>query len=313
MESKLVLLGFVAISCIAGVLLEMKENRNGVSVAFDLILGYGIYTVLAYIKIRRFLIISCLSIAGILSILCAFLIMCRRIRNKRHVGHILRRRAAYAASVTQIIMGIGLALIMAVSGVNIFFGSGIMKSGVSAVSQVNVGNQSLADNMETVALLQDDAWKTLTVRERLDVLQTVANIEQRYLGLPNELNVGAANLRDSVLGYYSDTTHEIIIDMDSLLYDSSWEVLDTVCHEAYHSYQYRMVEALSSADKSIKNLKLFRKANSYEGELGNYADGEEDFCSYYYQDYENDARDYAADAVDDFYRRINENFLEKRK
>ena len=99
-------------------------------------------------------------------------------------------------------------------------------------------------------MLQEDEWEKLSAQERLDVLQAVANIEQRYLGLPNELNVGVANLDADILGYYTDKTHEIIVSADSLLYDSPWEVLDTICHEAYHSYQYRLVEALNGADET---------------------------------------------------------------
>lgn len=188
-----------------------------------------------------------------------------------------------------------------------------MKSRVSAATQANVSEQSLSNNMETIARLREDAWGSLTVQERLDVLQTVANIEQRYLGLPNELNIGAANLDDGILGYYADQTHEIVLDMDSLLHGTSEEMLDTVCHEAYHSYQYRMADAFNEADESSKNLKMFRKANSYAREFENYVNGEKDFCGYYDQDCESDARDYAEDAVEDYCRRINEYLLENEK
>ena len=75
------------------------------------------------------------------------------------------------------------------------------------------------------------------------------------------------------MGYYSDNTHEIVIDMDSLLNDLSWEVLDTVCHEAYHSYQHRIVDAFNNADGNSKNLKMFRKASSYASEFNNYISG----------------------------------------
>lgn len=205
---------------------------------------------------------------------------------------------------------IGLALIMILSGVNILFGSTIMKSTVNTATQTNLSEQSLANNIEIIALLQDDTWCSLSAQERLNVLQTVANVEQRYLGLSNELNVGAANLREGVMGYYSDNTHEIVIDIDSLLNDSSWEVLDTVCHEAYHSYQHRMVDAFNDADENSKSLKIFHKASYYANEFNNYISGDEDFCGYYYQDCESDARDYAEDAVYDYYWRINEYLLE---
>lgn len=153
--------------------------------------------------------------------------------------------------------------------------------------------------------MQDKYWEALTVQERLDVLQTVANIEQRYLGLPIELNVGAANLNAGNLGYYSDETHEIVINMDGLLFDSSLEVLDTVCHESFHSYQYCMIEALNCLDERIGNLRIFQKAHVYAYEFENYINGETDLYNYYYQNCKSDARDYAEEAVHEYYNRIN--------
>lgn len=311
MESKLILLGIIAMFFVVGSIIAIKDNRNGVSVFFNLVSGYGSYTVLTYYQIRRSLIINCLLIAGILSVIYSVLVMGKKIKNRKHISRILRRRVLRATSMTQKLMGVGLTLIMVVSGISILFGSTIMKSRVSPATQANINEQSLSNHMETIALLQEDSWSLLTVQERLDVLQTVANVEQRYLGLPNELNVGAANLNEDVLGYYSDKTHEIVISMDSLICDSPWEVLDTVCHEAYHSYQHRMVEALHEADENSKNLRLFRRANSYASEFNSYISGEEDFCIYYFQDCESDAREYAEGAVCDYYLRINEHLIEK--
>ena len=312
-ESKLILLGIMTVFCIAGSIMEIKDNRNGVSVFFNLVSGYGIYTVLTYYQISRLFIMICLLITGILSVIYSVLIIGRKIKNRKHIGRIICRRVIRATSMTQKLMGVGFALIMVVSGINILFGSSIMKSGVHPATQKNISEQSLSNHMETIALLQEDSWSMLTIQTRLDVLQTVANVEQRYLGLPNELNVGAANLNEGVLGYYSDKTHEIVISMDSLIYDSPWEVLDTVCHEAYHSYQHRVVEVLHGADEYNKNLRLFRRANSYASEFNNYISGAEDFCSYYYQDCESDAREYAEGAVADYYLRINEYLVEKRE
>lgn len=144
--------------------------------------------------------------------------------------------------------------------------------GRTAGHKNNLSEQTIANNMDTILLLQEDEWEKLSAQERLDVLQAVANIEQRYLGLPNELNVGVANLDADILGYYTDKTHEIIVSADSLLYDSPWEVLDTICHEAYHSYQYRLVEALNGADENSKNLRIFRKAYTYADEFTSYKD-----------------------------------------
>lgn len=285
--------------------MKIKDNRNGTSIFVNLVAGYGLYTVLTYFQIRKRFIIVCLLFAVILSVICSCLVM-----NRKCFGTYPRKRVVCVLSISQKMIGIGLAFIMAVSGINILFGSTIMKSKTTPLIQTNTDGQSLSDNIETVSLLREDTWKLLTVQERLDVLQIVADVEQRYLGLPNELNVGAANLSKNTLGYYSDKTHEIVISLDSLLLESPQNVLDTVCHEAYHCYQHRMVEVLNNIDEHNKNLKMLRKANSYALEFKNYNNGEEDFCSYYYQECESDARDYAEDAVCDYYRRIDEYLTE---
>lgn len=54
----------------------------------------------------------------------------------------------------------------------------------------------------------------------------------------------------------------------------------------------------------MKRLQIYKSAVKYREEFCNYSDGNYDFCSYYYRDCEMDARDYAEDAVDDYYRRI---------
>lgn len=107
--------------------------------------------------------------------------------------------------------------------------------------------------------MQEDKWETLTTKQRIDALQTVANIEAHYLGLLNELNVGASNLREFALGCYSDKTHTISIDIEHLENDPVYEVLDTCCHEAYHSYQHRLVDVYNTTDTSSKCLRLYKK------------------------------------------------------
>lgn len=67
--------------------------------------------------------------------------------------------------------------------------------------------------------------------------------------------------------------------------------------KAYHSYQHRLVNAYNTADENFKELRIYRAAAQYGQEFNNYTGGEYDFCSYYYQYCETDARDYAEDAV----------------
>ena len=92
------------------------------------------------------------------------------------------------------------------------------------------------------------------------MLQTVANIEANRLGLPNELNVGGSNLSDGTLGSYDDRMHAIHINLELLETGSPDEALRSCCHEVYHSYQYRLVEAREAAGEELAGLRLFRSA-----------------------------------------------------
>ena len=92
--------------------------------------------------------------------------------------------------------------------------------------------------------------------------------------------------------------------MSSYKYDpKSLKAEEFINHE-------EILETLSYADENSKNLRIFRKAYTYADEFTSYKDGSTDFCGYYTQDCENDARDYAEDAVSDYYWRIMDHLEE---
>ena len=89
------------------------------------------------------------------------------------------------------------------------------------------------------------------------MLQAVANIECRYLGISHELNVVAKDMeQDTILGSYSDRTHTISVSVKSLMYDNPYELVDTICHEAY---QHCLVDMYNTCDEQYRDLKLYRR------------------------------------------------------
>ena len=166
--------------------------------------------------------------------------------------------------------------------------------------------ETIADNIETLCLLRQDSWEDMSVQERLDVLQVVANIEASYLGLPHELNVFASAMSSDTAGYYYDPTHSIHINLDLISYTAPHEILHTLTHEAYHAYEHRLAELYLAADASHQNLLLFRNVKEYPDEFSNYNDGDEDIWGYATQQVEIDADDYADSAVMDYYTSIND-------
>lgn len=307
-DSRIFLCFLIVLFSSIGIFMERKRRRNGNNVLVNLIFAYGIYTILTYYKIRTKIIFGILGICCILIVLSTVLIMTHKVKNKWQYKKIIYRRLNRSFTNSQVIIAIGLFIINFVFGFKIYTTGAILQSSITPTTQVDNDDQTVENNIDTVLLLQEEIWKDLTIQERLDVLQTIANIEANYLGIPNELNVKTADL-DDILGCYLDTTHEITIDTNTLLNESSWDVLYVLCHEAYHSYEHRLVDIYYQADDPAKQLRIFRTAILYANEFNNYENGKKDYYAYSNQRCEEDANDYAEASVEDYRDRIDKYIL----
>ncbi len=306
-NSRIVLVLTVTLSIIILTFLQLKRNRNSLAIAADLTAGYGLYTIAAYHDKYPGLIFVTFTASLVLSLFYFILIMFRRIQAEKHKNVIIRFRLKNTLTGCRNILCAGFAVMMLLAGLNSFFLiSPQGKKDAGAENKVPE-EQTIAANMETLILLSDENWNALNEEEKLQVLQTIANIERHYLGLPHELTVRVSDTEeDKLCGYYYDRTHEITINRTHLMADPSYALVDTIAHEAYHALQHRMVEAYEEADEEAKNLILFYDASVYSEELRNYKNGSEDFRDYYSQKCEEDARNYAKTATEEYFRRISE-------
>lgn len=305
-KSKMILWLMILAFSIIGICLRSKKNRNDSGVMVDLLIPYGLYTVITYIRVKKQMIVIVLGIVIILFVMYAFLVLGQKIKNRRYYKRVILRRVKRVVLAAQTMSAIGFAVIIFSFGMNLFFHSTVIKPSVETANYNTADEYTVSNYIDTVLWLQEELWKDLSAQEKMDVLQTIANIEQRYLGISNELNVGTANLKENLLAYYNDNTHEIVISMNYLLSESPQKVLNSLCHEVYHSYQHRVVDAYNHADEKNKSLRIFGNANAYAKEFADYVDGSEDFTTYYGQNCERDARNYAEYAVHDYYKRIEE-------
>ena len=311
-QSRTILIAMIVTMTITGIIINIRRNRNGMSVFANVVLPFGVYTALAYMSVNRPLFVTVFILAGSISALFAVAIMCRRISSKKTWLVIVKRIKRVIVQI-QHLFAIGLFATMLLLGVGAFFGSSLLQPEVITTTYEEVEEQTINNNIDSVLMLQEELWVDLSVPERLNILQTVANIERRYLGIPHELNVGVANLGEYTLGCYDDRKHQIIVSLDSLINDPAEEVLNTVCHESYHAYQHCIVSVLENADEESKNLRLFRDARNYAEEFCDYKSGGNGFFDYYYQECEMDAREYAEEAVFDYYKRIGEYLFENKQ
>lgn len=270
-----------------------------------LLLSFGFYTILVYWKYlkQRFTILLIVSL--VIASIYACLVMCRKIRNKKNKIIILRRRmyqcVVSTTSIVAVTMGV-IMLPMLISGM--FEGKTIVGSGIPVASKTKGESQTIAANIKELEMIRPNKWEKLSVQDKLDILQIIANIERDYLGLSHELRVKAANLDEVVLGCYDDRKHLIQINIDSLIEEDVDEIINTVCHEAYHAYQFSLCESYRKADDASKKLRIYKDVPEYIDNFRDYKEGTD--CGYYEQLVEVKAREYGEDGAEEYLERVYE-------
>lgn len=310
-QSYLLLWAMTVVFAVLGFFVFLRNMPTGIAILSSLTLPLGIYTVITYFKSFKSAVLIAALITLLLTASYIIFIIVRRIRVTGHPLTLKKRHIRKFLTAFQLLSTVSLLVIMLIPALNVLLYNDVRHASVPAIKGTDSREQTISANIDTILLLQDDEWKGLTTQQKLDVLQTVANIEAHYLGLPNELNVSAVVFDDGIHGAYIDSTRRICVNIECLENDTGFELLSTCCHEAFHSYQHRLVDAYNTADNDYKALRIYHEAISYEQEFSDYNDGSTDYISYFGQKCEIDARNYAQDAVFDYNERIAEYLFDR--
>lgn len=201
-----------------------------------------------------------------------------------------------------------------VLGWNGYFGTGFVTSSgeAEALHQDIKDEDTMEANMNTVLKLQPAAWEDLNTHERIDVLQTVCNIETHYLGLNDPVTVQGDNLSPYTLGAYADAQKLIRINLDHIENDPVEKVLSILLHEIHHSYEHRLADVFDNILPEYRDLRLFKDAVHYSQEVDDYINPREDYYGYMTQRLEMDSEKYAELGVQEYYARI-ERWIEENE
>lgn len=304
-QSRLLLSGMMVGCILLGAFVLFRRRRTDWTALVCLLLPCGFYTMLTYRTVLGRLPAAVFAAAGLLTAGNALHVLTGKIRSADR-RRVLHNRLYHCCCAAHSFLAAGMAVILLTLIGRAMFGTALVQPSVEA--QTGIAEQVTQGNTDILLRLQPGEWQELEVKEKLDVLQTVANIEANRLGLPNELNVGGSNLSDGTLGSYDDRMHAIHINLELLETGSPDEALRSCCHEVYHSYQYRLVEAREAAGEELAGLRLFRSAAEYAEEFADYESGGsgEEFYAYYAQHCEEDARAYAEEAVQRYDQMLEE-------
>lgn len=288
----------------------LRHWKNGWTSTACFVLPFGVYTIMTY-SATFLLPIQALAVAaGAVSVVYAAALFAQKVKftEKRARKKVYKNRFSRCVYTVFCIIAAAMLTLMVGIGWNKYFGTAILSSSVETAgfdveSKVE---DTLASNMDTVLKLQPSVWDELSTKQRLNVLQTVANIESHYLGLHDGVTVQADILPEHTLGIYSDKYRLVRINLTHLESDPVEEVLDTLLHEVHHSYTNRLADVYDAVPSEYQDLRLLRDASHYSDESSNYVDPREDYYGYISQHVEMDSETYAAYGVQEYYARISE-------
>ena len=288
--SEIVFYALFVILLIIGIVMTAKRYRNSINSYLNPILPLGIYTCISYINDMKAIIIilSALSAASIILFVVLYA------RNK----HIPTNRIS-KNRILQIFIGskniISIASILLIVPMVlkvILFNSLFTPDQASADPRTE--QWEISDNYQELKLLADDnQWEAASNKERLNSLQTMANISASSLGIPHELKVSIGSAKPNVLAHYREQYYSITFNSDMIDDITASEALRAILHECYHAYQYCLVDLLKDADEKYYNISDVQKALKYKAEFSSYEDGATDYDSYADQWCEYYANDYA--------------------
>ena len=169
---------------------------------------------------------------------------------------------------------------------------------------VTADKDTIAANIDNVLKLQPHIWEELSTLERLNLLQTVCNIEVHYLRIVAPITIQVTNLLEHTRSAYQANNYLVLINLNHLENDPVEDVLDTVLHEVHHCYKHRLIEVYQDVAPELQTIGLFRNNSQYVNEVDNYVKPREDFYRCLSQSLELDSDKYAKQGVQEYYSRI---------
>lgn len=289
--SLLLLVGSVMVCSLIGIVWQRQKHRNFLSILINLSSGFGLYYAISCWRNSGTLILACLILAVVLSLI----LFAAAGKKRASIGSSKKTGSQPKRVVSVFLPAVSAGLVLAMS---ISTAASIVREfqgGYQAVpvAQKDIRNETINDHMKLLSRLYPTEWIDLSGAERLEALQAAADVEQIHLGIPHQLTVVTADLSDDILGQYTESSRTVTVNNKAISENEPKKLLKIICHEAYHAYQYRLVDALETADEETRKLKPFRDALRYAWEFQDYIGADGDDEQYASQSCEEDARDYA--------------------
>lgn len=285
----------------------------------SIIIGAGVYTVLAYYEYYTKWFLMVLVIFAICSLGRCILILTQKVKGKRlseiqdpmRREYMLRKRIRKSLGAVDSCFCIAIVLLMIPIGYNRYMNNGIMKAETLNIRETDGDAWEFFEtNINVIEKIRENArWKPLPIGEKMCTLQAIADYAVKSLGIEKYVTVVLEDYEtDEIQGEYSAEEHLIRISRKHVETSDADECLNTILHEVYHYYEYCLMNLYQSLPEQDQALYLFQNCRRYIEENRSYVNGTEsyeEFIQYYDQQIEEDSRTYAEEMVTVCYKYID--------
>lgn len=162
-----------------------------------------------------------------------------------------------------------------------------------------------ANTSRMLEIFDETVWETTSLVDRADVLQHFLNLETAYLQI-TPLILKVVSLNEFVIGAFHPDREHVYIDITHLRNGSPEDLVNTVTHEAFHSFQQVVLEHVDFTDEFVQTSYFYSRARYWLYNSNNYISSEICRVSYWRQPLEQDARAHAASRTRYWTERINQ-------
>lgn len=299
-------------------LLTFRHRRNYFSVFANSVFPFGLFALETLGASHPFLAFAVEAGVFVLCALFGFAMICNNHRphDPTKLCESIKRGFVHFLNGIKSISSVGFFIFISYVLILTTFSLPSLTPAVKPLEKVNATKaEYLQENLSEIVKIHPTVWKTLSFMQRLDTLQTLANVEKVQSGITHEINLKSKNLGMATYGTYDFETHCVSINNMLIKDDDPTQAVSTLMHEIRHAYQHEVTDALLSLDKEYQQLALFDDARSFFENNADYKSiyKGDTFKEYESQPVESDSRLYSEERAAYYFALADECFAEAEK
>ena len=286
---------------IASIYCAIRNRKHILSAIYEMLIGMGILTVLAYWQERTVFLSVAVSVMTTVFLAKAYSVVSKRnnFEDRATKKRIQKARLFEVANSARVIFGLGMAVVLAVT---LFSNASNSKKYSKSLKEskklasVNTEHYTVENSIESLSKLVDGTWEETPESEKEPLLQVITNVVANRLGIADIPKTSVSEMRgehDTMQGYYVHVNNSITVRESILTEATPDNVVNVICHEVYHAYAYCLVDVYIDTADELRGLDIFGNVGEYLENVVNYIRPEDSFEGYYRQQFEVDAREYA--------------------